>query len=153
MINIVLITTHIYDPDEGKEKIETHGTAGMVNILQMAKDLDKENGIYVKVNDKKFYYSDLKAGNDGQDLTLDDVKWVSDHDGYPAGEDQYCVKIMAPTVTPTFGLTKNGKKWIAKNFGKKIGDRYCFVDSGIEYYYYNPYTGQDVYETGGTGRC
>ena len=93
------ISYYWYNPDTGKEELKTNGTGGMVNILQMAKDLGKENEIYVRIGDKKFYYTDLKMGNDEQDLTLDDVKWVVDHDGYPAGEPQYCYSPTAPPPT------------------------------------------------------
>ena len=90
------ISYYWYNPDTGAEELKTNGTGGMVNILQMAKDLGKENEIYVRIGDKKYYYSDLKAGNDGNDITLDDVQWVVSHDGYPAGESQYCFTPAAP---------------------------------------------------------
>ncbi|RLI85241.1 MAG: hypothetical protein DRP01_06605, partial [Archaeoglobales archaeon] len=66
--------------------------------------IGKADIIYVRIGDKKFYYSDLKAGNDGNDVTLDDAKWIAQHDGYPEGEEQWCfeeVTIFTPTLTLT----------------------------------------------------
>jgi len=42
-------------------------------------------------------YDDMKAGNDGNDVTVDDAKWVLNNDGDPAGEPQYC---FTPEVPP-----------------------------------------------------
>ena len=86
-----------YDSDLKQEVKESNGTGGAVGTLVGAKLIGKENEIYVRIGSKKFYYSDLKAGNDNQDVTLDDAKWVADHDGHPAGEPQYC---YSPTTPP-----------------------------------------------------
>lgn len=88
-----------YDSDLKQEVKETNGTGGAVGTLVGAKLIGKENEIYVRIGDKKYYYSDLKSANDGNDVTLDDAKWVADHDGYPAGEYQYCYSPTAPPPT------------------------------------------------------
>ena len=56
---------------------------------------------HIELNGKTYTYDDLKSANDGNDVTLDDAKWVADHDGYPAGESQYCYAPETPTLTPT----------------------------------------------------
>ena len=74
----------------------------MINVLIVAKLVGKTDIVYVRIGDKKFYYSDLKAGNDGYDVTLDDIKYeIVPYDGYPAGEDQYSYAPETPTLTPT----------------------------------------------------
>ncbi len=91
-----------YDSDLKQEVKETYGTGGAVGALVGAKLIGKEDEIYVRIGDKRFYYSDLKAGNDGYDITLDDVKYeIVPYDGYPAGEDQYCYAPETLTPTPT----------------------------------------------------
>ena len=98
-------TFYWYDPDEKIEKTDS-GTANAVSVLLTAHLTGKESEVYVRIGDKKYYYSDLKAGNDGQDLTLDDAKWVADNDGYPTGESQYCYTPTAPPLTPAHTPTQ-----------------------------------------------
>ncbi len=95
------INYYRYNPDTETEESKTGGTAQIVTDLVVANLTGTASKVYVKVGGKKFYYSDLKAGNDGNDVTLDDAKWVADHDGYPAGESQYCYAPETPTLTPT----------------------------------------------------
>jgi len=89
-------TFYWYDPDEKIERTDK-GTAGALAVLLTAKLVGKENEVYVRIDDKKYYYSNLKAGNDGYDITLDDVKYeIVPYDGYPADEPQYCFTPAAP---------------------------------------------------------
>ena len=95
-----------YNPDTGEEVSESGGTGRIVSRLVMANMVGKTDVIYVKIGDKKYYYSDLKEGNDGYDVTLDDIKnEILPHDGSP-GEDQYCVTLAPkpPKPTPTTGV-------------------------------------------------
>jgi len=119
-------TFYRYDPDTGTEVAET-GTARAVRTLVGAKLMGKENVIYVRIGDRKYYYSDLKAGNDGQDVTLDDAKWVAENDGYPDGEPQYCYSPTAPAPTPTPGETTLCIRAVDKATGDEI-NAWIFID-------------------------
>jgi len=88
-------TFYWFDPDTNTEKTG-RGTYEAARNLVVAKLVGKEDVMYVRIGDKKYYYSDLKAGNDGQDVTLDDLDFIDKNDGYPAGESQYCFTPAAP---------------------------------------------------------
>jgi len=93
-------TFYWFDPDENTEKTDK-GTWKAARTLVAAKMAGVEDKVYVRIGTTKYYYSDLKAGNDNQDITLDDLDFVLNNDGYPAGEPQYCYTPTAPTPTPT----------------------------------------------------
>ena len=88
-------TFYWFDPDTNTEKTG-RGTYEAARNLVVAKLVGKEDVMYVRIGDRKYYYSDLKAGNDGQDVTLDDLDFIDKNDGYPAGESQYCFTPAAP---------------------------------------------------------
>ena len=83
-----------YDLD-GTHTAETGGTVKLINRLFVTSITD-----YILIGTTKYYYADLKTANGGNDITLDDITWIAEHDGYPSGEDQYCIAV-ATTPTPT----------------------------------------------------
>jgi len=102
---------------------ETGGTAQIVSRLVMTALVKS-----VTFNGVTYTNADLVAGNDGNVVTLDDARWVADHDGDPATETQYCIGITpTPASTPT--LTGAGKDWLVTYAGVDN----CFQTSGISY--------------------
>jgi PGF-CTERM protein len=83
-----------YDLD-GTNTAETGGTVKLINRITETSIVD-----YIRIGTTNYYYTDLKAANGGNDITLDDITWIAEHDGYPPGEDQYCIAV-ATTPTPT----------------------------------------------------
>jgi len=85
-----------YDLD-GTHTAETGGTVKLINRIFVTSITD-----YILIGATKYYYADLKTANGGNDITLDDITWIAEHDGYPPGEDQYCIAVaITPTPTPT----------------------------------------------------
>jgi PGF-CTERM protein len=83
-----------YDLD-GTNTAEIGGTVKLINRITETSIVD-----YILIGATKYYYTDLKAANGGNDITLDDITGIAEHDGYPPGEDQYCIAV-ATTPTPT----------------------------------------------------
>ena len=95
-----------YKSTGGDTVSETGGTAQIVSRLVMTALVQS-----VTINGRTYTYSDLKAGNGGQDVTLTDARWIADNDGEPAGEPKYCTggQIgMNIIKNPGFELWSNG---------------------------------------------
>lgn len=45
--------------------------------------------------------NDLVSNNQNQSVSYADASWITNNDGYPSGEDQYCVGTTTPTPTTT----------------------------------------------------
>ena len=45
--------------------------------------------------------SDLVSNNQNQAVTYADASWITNNDGYPSGEEQYCAGTTTPTPVPT----------------------------------------------------
>ncbi len=45
--------------------------------------------------------NDLISNNQNQAVTYTDAAWITNNDGYPSGETQYCAGTTTPTPTPT----------------------------------------------------
>lgn len=71
---------------DGNTYSESGGTSQIVSRLVMTALVTS-----VTIGGNTYTYADLKAGNGGTDVTLDDAKWVADNDGEPTGEAQYCI--------------------------------------------------------------
>lgn len=80
----------------------TGGSGDVLNAFFVAHLLGKDtNAIIVSTN-----YNTLKTINGGADVSLDDVTWIYNNDGTPAGEARYCSGITpTPTSTTTPGPT------------------------------------------------
>ena len=80
---------------DGATADESGGTADIVGRLVTT-------AVYKEIRVKTprvgtYTYAMLKAANGGVDITLPEAKEViADHDGYPAGQDQYCYTPGAP---------------------------------------------------------
>lgn len=136
---------------DGSSFGESGGTASLVGRLVTTTVFDR-----VMVGGSTYRYSDISAANGGS-VTLADASYVAQNDGYPAGENQYCVGVPhtpsptptptpAPTPTPTpTGLTEAGKRWIAEN----LGINNCIVNDGLTWITFN-IDGSSFTEHGGT---
>jgi len=81
-----------YEDIYGNTHDEEGGTAQVVSRLVITALVRS-----VTIHGDTYTYSDLKAGNDNEDVTLEDTKWIADHDSED-DEFQYCL----PTVTVSF---------------------------------------------------
>jgi len=82
---------------DGETTVETGGTVKLINRLTEPMIVD-----YIIINSSNYTYAELKAANGNNDIDLDDITWMAEHDGYPPGEDQYCIAVTTtPTPTPT----------------------------------------------------
>jgi len=91
------LTWTVYDT-QGNSATYSGGTADIVGQLTMTQLIDR-----IVLNGVTYRYSDLKAANDGQDISYEDVQWIAQNDG-SAGEPQYCYQVTAPPPT--------GKGWL-----------------------------------------
>ncbi len=81
---------------DGETTVETGGTVKLINRLTEPMVVD-----YIIINSSNYTYAELKAANGNNDIDLDDITWMAEHDGYPPGEDQYCIAVTTtPTPTP-----------------------------------------------------
>jgi len=115
-----------FDPDTQTEKTDT-GTYKAVRTLVAANMAGVANTTYVRIGYKKYYYSNLKTGNDNNDVTLGDLDFILNNDGYPSGENQYCYTPTAPPPTPE--CTEGETKCVGNDLYKCINGKWSLFEA------------------------
>ena len=92
-----------YDLD-GTNTAETGGTVKLINRIT-------ETGIvdYIRIGATNYYYTDLKAANGDNDITLDDITWIAAHDDpSDSPPNPYCTGAPPPTGFLTVNTSPTG---------------------------------------------
>lgn len=82
----------------GTSEAETGGTARLVSRLVTSGIVRVQ---LTAPSTGSYTPADLTSNNENQSVDYADIKWITDHDGYPSGEAQYCAGTITPTPVPT----------------------------------------------------